>query len=153
MERTYQIDPQALERIKAALQGQVRVLSYLLPAAAALIGIALGLLGLIKWLAIGFSFALLLLLQLLLLHNYLRIQEESWQSLRIIVGPEGLRREEAGRIPVALRPEEIERLIDVEDGPLVIHYKGGRRTLAVPRELESFHLVRAQLLAWLQQEG
>ncbi len=148
-EQVFQLSEEAVKAINNDLMTQIRALSWGLPAIAAIIGIGIGVLGFLSWRAIILTYIVIFIIQVLLMANYLRIQEESWESLRIILTDDGVRREEAGRRPIEISRDEIVEVHDLDDGPLVIAYDGGRKMLGVPRELDGFETVREVVLGWV----
>lgn len=149
-EQVFQIPEDALQAINDDLLTQIRALSWGLPAITAIIGIGIGVLGFLSWRVIIITYIMVFVIQVLLMANYLRIQEESWESLRIILSDDGIRREEAGRKAIAISRDEIMTVHDLDDGPLVIEYDGGRRMLGVPRELDGFEAIRGTVLGWVE---
>jgi len=150
-ERIFRVTEQALDQITAQLQRQVRLLSYVLPGAGLLVMLGVGLARLIRWPVLLVLYPVFLIGMLIWLRLYLRVQQESWSSLRILLGDDQVTRHEAGRRDVVIRRDEMAGLVDIEDGPIVIQYKGGRKTLAIPREIEGFALIRARLIEWQEQ--
>lgn len=154
-DKTYTIPPQALAEISARLRKQVRILSWALPLAALVVVIVLGVFRVMSFKILFILYPLFLVVLIVWLSIYLRVQEESWATVNFTLSVDGITRAEAGRRKITVRRDKIVAIHDLPDGPLVIQYRQGsrQRSVAVPTQLDGFEEIRAQVLTWIPEEA
>ncbi|GAB4475049.1 MAG: hypothetical protein Kow00124_15630 [Anaerolineae bacterium] len=150
MTRTYRIPDQALEQIRQQIGRQIRLFRIALPliGLAALLGF--GLAGTFSWPVLIGLYLLYLIILGIGSMLYRRAQFDSWATLRIMLDDDGITRLEAGRKPVVVPYSSIVGLHDVPGGPLVVVYGSRRKSLGIPREIESFALIKQQIEAQIK---
>jgi nitrogen fixation-related uncharacterized protein len=83
-----------------------------------------------------------------LLVRQIKRYRKSWESFQLIVGPDFIRREQAGYPPLEIRREEVRGIFEGARSGLVVRTMQIHKMLFVPKDLEGYEELRAQLQQW-----